>query len=71
MKIDGNTPVSLNLPLEFVHTILTVLGTQPYDKVASMVASIQQQTSVQLQALQSNPTDDSKPSDINNEGAAK
>lgn len=51
MKIDGNTPVSLSLPLETVQNILDLLGTQPYDKVAQTVASIKKQTSAHLQAL--------------------
>jgi hypothetical protein len=51
MKIDGNTPVSLSLPLETVQTILDLLGTQPYNKVVQTVASIQKQTSAHLQAL--------------------
>jgi hypothetical protein len=57
MKIDGNTPISLNLSLENVHSIITSLGSQPYDKVAGVIANIQSQTAEQLRALQSNQTD--------------
>lgn len=71
MKIDGNTPVSLNLPLESVHTILTALGTQPYDKVAGMVANIQQQTATQLQALQAPPKNPADQTLDSNAGAAE
>lgn len=58
MKIDGNTPISLNLNLEAVHSIITSLGSQPYDKVAGVIANIQSQTAEQLRSLQSNKTDD-------------
>lgn len=60
MKIDGNTPISLNLNLESVHAILTALGSQPYDKVAGTVAMIQEQSAEQIRAAQANNIELSK-----------
>lgn len=63
MKIDGNTQISLNLNLEAVHSIITSLGSQPYDKVAGVIANIQSQTAEQLRSFQSNKTDDGQQQD--------
>ena len=52
MPIDGNTPITLTLNLEMAQTIMTALGSQPYDKVANLVNIIQQQASQQIQAAQ-------------------
>lgn len=55
MKIDGNTPVNVTLNLEQLNVVLTSMGTQPYDRVAPIVASIQQQVTTQINALQAPP----------------
>lgn len=52
MKIDGNTPVNVLLNLEQVNTIVTSLGVQPYDRVASVINAIQVQVSQQVNAMQ-------------------
>jgi hypothetical protein len=52
MKVDGNTPVTVALNLEQINNVLTSLGTQPYDRVAATITSIQQQVTQQLNALQ-------------------
>lgn len=51
MKIEGSTPVKLDVTLENVTHILNALGTQPYDKVAGVIASIQSQTAQQIREL--------------------
>ena len=51
MKIEGSTPVKLDVTLENVTHILNALGTQPYDKVAGVIASIQSQTAQQIKGL--------------------
>jgi hypothetical protein len=65
MKIEGSTPVKLEVTLENVTHILNALGTQPYDKVAGVIASIQSQTAQQIRALTetepSNPDGEQKP----------
>lgn len=55
MKIDGNTPVTVTLNLEQINNVLTSLGTQPYDRVAATVNSIQKQVAEQINALQTPP----------------
>lgn len=55
MKIDGNTPVNVTLNLEQLNVVLTSLGSQPYDRVAPIVTSIQQQVTTQINALQTPP----------------
>lgn len=55
MKVDGNTPVTVSLNLEQINNVLTSLGTQPYDRVAATITSIQQQVTQQLNALQAPP----------------
>jgi hypothetical protein len=57
MKIDGNTPITLNVTLGNVTVILSALGALPYDQVAGTVAMIQQQTALQINESQSNKMD--------------
>ena len=52
MKIDGNTPVSITLNLDMLNTVITSLGTQPYDRVAPVINTLQQQATQQLNAMQ-------------------
>jgi hypothetical protein len=61
MKIDGNTPVNVTLNLEQLNVVLTSLGTQPYDRVAPIVASVQQQVTQQINALQAPPAPPAPP----------
>ena len=44
--------INLILSLEEVNTLLNALGTQPYAQVQPLIAKIQTQGSVQLQAVQ-------------------
>lgn len=57
MKIDGNTPITLTVNLDMVNTVITSLGTQPFDRVAPVINTIQQQAAQQINALQAPPAD--------------
>ena len=52
MQINPQTPITLTLNVETANTILGVLSAQPYDKVAGIIATIQQQAAPQLQPEQ-------------------
>lgn len=52
MQIHPQTPIALNLTVETVNTVLGALSAQPYDKVAALIASIQQQAAPQVQPAQ-------------------
>lgn len=52
MPIDEKTPLTLNLTIADINVVLGSLSAQPYDKVAGLIASVQQQAAAQLQALQ-------------------
>ena len=52
MPIDKNTPLNLTVSLEMADIILASLSAQPYEKVAGIIAAIQQQAAPQIQALQ-------------------
>lgn len=49
MQIDGNKNLVLNLTLDATNMVLKSLSAQPYEHVAGIIASIQQQASIQLQ----------------------
>jgi hypothetical protein len=49
MQPDANTPLILTLNLEMVNTVIGALSVQPYEKVAGIIAAIQQQAISQLQ----------------------
>ena len=53
MNPDGNTPIILNLTLDTTNVVLGALSAQPYERVAGLIAAIQQQAAMQLQAKQS------------------
>ena len=55
MQIDGNTPITLTINLEMAQTVLTALGSQPYDRVANLVNIIQQQATSQIEAAKAAP----------------
>ena len=58
MKLDGNTPLQFTLSLDMTNVVLSALSAQPYDKVAGLIAAIQQQAAPQLQpAPQADPAD--------------
>jgi hypothetical protein len=52
MPIDGNTPINLTVNLDSANVILASLSAQPYEKVAGIIAAIQQQAAPQIQTLQ-------------------
>jgi hypothetical protein len=52
MPIDKNTPLNLTVSLEMADIILAALSAQPYERVAGIIASIQQQAAPQIQAIQ-------------------
>lgn len=52
MDLDQNLPLSLTLNLVKVNVILGALSTQPYDRVAGLIAEIQQQAAPQVMAAQ-------------------
>ena len=49
MQLDGNKNLVINVSLDMTNTILKALSAQPYEQVAGIIASIQQQASIQLQ----------------------
>lgn len=57
MSANGNTPITLVLPLDGVNIILGALGAQPYERVTGLITSIQQQAVSQLQAVPAEPAD--------------
>lgn len=52
MQLDDNMPIQLNLNVGLTNVILGSLSAQPYDKVAGIIANIQQQAAMQIQAAQ-------------------
>lgn len=52
MPLDGNTNIVLNLTLETTNVVLGALSALPYERVAGLIASIQQQASPQVAAAQ-------------------
>jgi hypothetical protein len=52
MKIDGNTTVNVTLNLDMLNTVITSLGTQPYDRVAAVISTLQKQATQQVNAMQ-------------------
>lgn len=49
MQLDGNKNLVINVTLDMTNVILKALSAQPYEQVAGIIASIQQQASIQLQ----------------------
>ena len=62
MKIDGNTPITLNLTLDTLNVALGALSSQPYDRVAGLIQSLQQQAGAQIAAYQAQ--DEGKQTDL-------
>lgn len=52
MQVDGNKNLVINVSLDMTNMILKALSAQPYEHVAGIIASIQQQASTQLQPAQ-------------------
>ena len=48
MKLDGNTIISLDLSVDMTNIILGALSSQPYERVAGIITSIQTQAAKQL-----------------------
>lgn len=48
MKLDGNTIISLDLSVDMTNIILGALSSQPYERVAGIITSIQAQAAKQL-----------------------
>ncbi|TXH09426.1 MAG: hypothetical protein E6R03_16775 [Hyphomicrobiaceae bacterium] len=55
MDLDQNMPINLSLPLGQVNIVLAALSTQPYDRVAGLIAEIQRQAAPQVMAAQQPP----------------
>lgn len=55
MQLDSNTPIVLNLTVETTNAVLHSLSQQPYERVAGIIAMIQQQAAPQIQAAQAPP----------------
>lgn len=60
MQIDGNTPITLNVTVDITNAILGALSAQPYERVAGIIANIQQQATPQVAASQA-PAQEAKP----------
>jgi len=52
MQLDPSTPINLNINVEVTNAILHALSQQPYERVAGIIAMIQQQAAPQIQAAQ-------------------
>ena len=52
MQLDGNTPLNLQLTVDTTNVVLAALSTQPYERVAGVIATIQQQARTQIEAAQ-------------------
>jgi hypothetical protein len=65
MPLDGNTPIVLNLTFETTNVVLGALSALPYERVAGLISSIQQQASPQVAAAkvstQTAPVDSQNP----------
>ena len=61
MPIDGNTPINLTVSLDSANVILASLSAQPYEKVAGIIGSIQQQAAPQVQAAQAPAPEEAAP----------
>ena len=58
MQPDGNTPLKFTLSLDMTNVVMGALSAQPYEKVAGIIAAIQQQAAPQLQpAPKADPAD--------------
>lgn len=60
MQINPQTPITLTLNVEATNIILGALSAQPYDKVAGLIAAIQQQATPQIQPPEAPPAPESK-----------
>lgn len=61
MQINPQTPITLTLNVEATNTILGALSAQPYDKVAGLIAAIQQQAAPQIQPPEAPAADSDNP----------
>ena len=52
MQIDRNKTLVINVTLDMTNTILKALSAQPYEQVAGIITSIQQQASSQLKVVE-------------------
>lgn len=52
MNSDANTPIKLTLSFEMTNVVLAALSTQPYERVAGIIATIQQQATPQISVAQ-------------------
>lgn len=48
MAINGNTPINLTLSVDAINVVLGSLSTMPYERVAGLIANIQQQAATQI-----------------------
>jgi hypothetical protein len=48
MKLDGNTQIQISISVDMANVVLAALGSQPYERVAAIIASIQNQAAKQL-----------------------
>lgn len=52
MQIDPNKNLVISVSIDMTNAILKALSAQPYEQVAGIIATIQQQASSQLQPAQ-------------------
>lgn len=48
MKLDGNTQIQITLSVDMTNIVLAALSTQPYERVAGIITTIQSQAASQL-----------------------
>jgi hypothetical protein len=55
MQLDGNMPINVTLSLDKINVVLGALSTLPYERVAGLIAEVQQQAAPQVMAAQQPP----------------
>lgn len=57
MQLNPQTPITLTLNVEATNIVLSALSSQPYEKVAGLIAAIQQQAVPQVQSAEAQVSD--------------
>lgn len=57
MQLNPQTPITLTLNVEATNIVLSALSAQPYEKVAGLIAAIQQQAAPQVQSAEAQVSD--------------
>lgn len=55
MEINGNTPIMVTLSLDAINATINALSKQPYEQVAGIIQSIQQQAQAAIAQANAEP----------------